>query len=90
MLAAIFLLLPLVTIRKAWKGCRKTASAVYLASLGIGFMFIEVAVMQSSPCCSAIDVRIVGDAVRDLASSAPGYLVAILGTKTVLAWRSEG
>jgi predicted membrane-bound spermidine synthase len=46
-LAAVFLLLPLVTIRKAWGEMpHKAASAVYFASLGIGFMFIEVAVMQ--------------------------------------------
>ena len=46
-LAAVFLLLPLVTIRKAWNEMpHKGASAVYFAALGLGFMFIEVAVMQ--------------------------------------------
>jgi MFS family permease len=46
-LAAIFLLLPLVTLRKVWSEMPlKGASAVYFAALGIGFMFIEVAVIQ--------------------------------------------
>ncbi|HVW23807.1 MAG TPA: hypothetical protein VHC69_00460 [Polyangiaceae bacterium] len=46
-LAAVLLLLPFVTIRAAFREMPlKGASSVYFAALGVGFMFIEVAVMQ--------------------------------------------
>ncbi|HEX3597649.1 MAG TPA: hypothetical protein VHU80_21220 [Polyangiaceae bacterium] len=46
-LAAVLLLLPLVALRKVWREMpHKGASFVYFSALGVGFMFIEVAVMQ--------------------------------------------
>lgn len=46
-LAAVFLLLPLVTIRATWRAIpHKTSAAVYFAALGLGFMFIEVSLIQ--------------------------------------------
>lgn len=45
--AAIFLLLPFVAIRQEWaKLPMKGASAVYFSSLGLGFMFFEVCLIQ--------------------------------------------
>jgi spermidine synthase len=46
-LAALFLLLPLVTIRTVWKELPHKANALfYFAALGLGFMFLEVAMIQ--------------------------------------------
>ena len=46
-LAAVFLLLPLVLIRKQWFGFRyKLRSFVYFASLGLGFMYFEIPLIQ--------------------------------------------
>jgi spermidine synthase len=46
-LAAVFLLLPLVVVRTVWKEVPwKAHSAVYFASLGMGFMLIEVCLIQ--------------------------------------------
>jgi predicted membrane-bound spermidine synthase len=46
-LAALLLLLPFVTIRDAFREMPlKGTSSVYFAALGLGFMFIEVAVIQ--------------------------------------------
>jgi len=46
-LAAIFLLLPFVTMRKVWRSFpRKPTSAVYFAALGFGFMFFEITLIQ--------------------------------------------
>jgi hypothetical protein len=46
-LAAIFLLLPFVTMRKVWTALpRKTNSAIYFAALGFGFMFFEITLIQ--------------------------------------------
>jgi hypothetical protein len=46
-LAAIFLLLPFMTMRKVWRSFpRKTTSAVYFAALGFGFMFFEITLIQ--------------------------------------------
>jgi MFS family permease len=46
-LAAVFLLLPFVTMRKVWRALpRKSTSAVYFAGLGFGFMFFEITLIQ--------------------------------------------
>jgi hypothetical protein len=46
-LAAVFLLLPFVTMRKVWRALpRKSTSAVYFAALGFGFMFFEITLIQ--------------------------------------------
>ncbi len=46
-LAAVMLLLPLVTIRSAWSEMpRKGAAGIYFAALGLGFMFLEVGLIQ--------------------------------------------
>ena len=46
-LAAVFLLLPFVTMRKVWRALpRKGTSAVYFAALGLGFMFFEITLIQ--------------------------------------------
>jgi spermidine synthase len=46
-LAAAFLLLPLVAIRTTWRAIpHKTSTALYFAALGLGFMFIEVSLIQ--------------------------------------------
>jgi hypothetical protein len=46
-LAAIFLLLPFVTMRKVWRELpRKPTSAVYFTALGFGFMFFEITLIQ--------------------------------------------
>ncbi len=45
--AAVFLLLPFLTIRKTWAALpRKPRSALYFASLGLGFMFFEITLIQ--------------------------------------------
>jgi spermidine synthase len=45
--AAVFLLLPLVAIRDVWRAIPyKLESGLYFASLGLGFMFLEVALIQ--------------------------------------------
>jgi spermidine synthase len=47
LLAFSFLLLPLLVIRKSWKEMpHKAASATYFAALGLGFMFLEVGLIQ--------------------------------------------
>lgn len=46
-LGGAFLLLPLVVIRATWRAIpHKTSTAVYFAALGLGFMFIEVSLIQ--------------------------------------------
>ncbi|HEY8543808.1 MAG TPA: hypothetical protein VIL36_02130 [Acidimicrobiales bacterium] len=46
-LAGVFLLLPFVALKDTWKALpRKGTSAVYFASLGLGFMFFEVSLIQ--------------------------------------------
>jgi hypothetical protein len=46
-LAAVFLLLPFVTMRKVWRELpRKGTSAVYFSALGLGFMFFEITLIQ--------------------------------------------
>jgi hypothetical protein len=46
-LAAALLLLPLVTIRSAWAEMpHKVRAGTYFAALGLGFMFLEVALIQ--------------------------------------------
>ncbi len=46
-LAAVFLLLPLLLIRKQWLGFQyKLRSFVYFAALGLGFMFFEIPLIQ--------------------------------------------
>ena len=46
-MAAVFLLLPFVTIRETWKRLpRKGTSAVYFLLLGLGFMFFEITLIQ--------------------------------------------
>ena len=46
-LGALFALVPLRAVRGLWTGLpHKGAAAVYFASLGLGFMFIEVALIQ--------------------------------------------
>jgi spermidine synthase len=45
--AAVFLLLPFVAIRNVWTALpRKPRSALYFASLGLGFMFFEITLIQ--------------------------------------------
>jgi len=45
--AAVFLLLPFVSVRKIWSALpRKGRSALYFAALGLGFMFFEVTLIQ--------------------------------------------
>lgn len=45
--AAIFLLLPFVTVRKQWRAMpHKGMSALYFACLGLGFMFYEISMIQ--------------------------------------------
>jgi spermidine synthase len=47
-LAAIFLLLPMLAIRSAWREMpHKAATGTYFAALGLGFMLLEVPLMQS-------------------------------------------
>ena len=47
LLAAVFLLLPFVAIRRTWRALpRKGRSAGYFACLGFGFMFFEITLMQ--------------------------------------------
>ena len=47
LLAAVFLLLPFVAVRDVWRQLpRKATSAVYFASLGFGFMFFEITLIQ--------------------------------------------
>lgn len=47
LLAAVFLLLPFVAVREIWTTLpRKRMSFVYFASLGLGFMFFEVTLIQ--------------------------------------------
>ena len=46
-MAAVFLLLPFVTMRKVWRQLpRKGTSALYFAALGFGFMFFEITLIQ--------------------------------------------
>jgi spermidine synthase/MFS family permease len=45
--AAVFLLLPFVTIRRTWSQLpRKPRSALYFSALGLGFMFFEITLIQ--------------------------------------------
>ncbi len=45
--AAIFLLVPFLFVRKEWKALpRKGISAVYFATLGLGFMLFEISMIQ--------------------------------------------
>ena len=45
--AAVFLLVPFLAIRRTWTALpRKSLSAVYFASLGLGFMFYEITLIQ--------------------------------------------
>jgi MFS family permease len=45
--AAVFLLLPFVSIRKVWTAFpRKPRSALYFTALGLGFMFFEITLIQ--------------------------------------------
>lgn len=45
--AGIFLSVPMLVLREAWVGVpHKISVAVYFAALGLGFMFIEVAMIQ--------------------------------------------
>jgi spermidine synthase len=47
LIAAVMLLSPLVAIRRTWTAIPyKTRTAIYFASLGLGFMFIEVVLIQ--------------------------------------------
>lgn len=46
-ISAVFLLLPFVAIRSTWRRMpRKWSSALFFASIGFGFMFFEVTLMQ--------------------------------------------
>jgi spermidine synthase len=46
-LAAVFLLLPFVTMRKVWSSLpRKATSWLYFTALGLGFLFFEIALIQ--------------------------------------------
>lgn len=46
-LAAVFLLLPFVTIRRTWATLpRKGRSAIYFSLLGLGFIFFEITLIQ--------------------------------------------
>ena len=45
--AAVFLLLPFVTVRRTWRAlAAKGTSGVYFAALGLGFMFFEITMIQ--------------------------------------------
>ncbi|MBK5286831.1 MAG: hypothetical protein JJE46_00020, partial [Acidimicrobiia bacterium] len=45
--AAVFLLVPFLFVRKEWKALpRKGISAVYFATLGLGFMLFEISMIQ--------------------------------------------
>lgn len=45
--AAVFLLLPFVAVKEAWRALpSKGTSAVYFACLGLGFMFYEITMIQ--------------------------------------------
>ena len=47
LLAAVFLLLPFITMRTVWRALpRKGTSAVYFTALGLGFMFFEITLIQ--------------------------------------------
>jgi spermidine synthase len=47
LLAGLFLLLPLFTIRSVWKKLpHKSNALLYFAALGLGFMFLEIALIQ--------------------------------------------
>jgi hypothetical protein len=47
LLAAVFLLLPFLAIRRIWAGLpRKGASAVYFGALGLGFLLFEITLIQ--------------------------------------------
>ena len=47
LLAAVFLLLPFLTIRDRWRGFqRKGRSAIFFASIGFGFFFFEITLIQ--------------------------------------------
>ncbi len=47
LMAAIFLLLPFVTMRQVWTSLpRKATSALYFTALGLGFLFFEIALIQ--------------------------------------------
>jgi MFS family permease len=47
LMAAVFLLLPFVAIRRDWSELpRKRVSFVYFAALGLGFMFFEITMIQ--------------------------------------------
>jgi MFS family permease len=47
LLAAVFLLLPFVVIGRIWTALpRKSISAMYFASLGFGFIFFEIVLIQ--------------------------------------------
>lgn len=46
-MAAVFLLLPFVTMRTVWRELpRKGTSALYFSALGLGFMFFEITLIQ--------------------------------------------
>jgi hypothetical protein len=46
-MAAVFLLLPFVTMRKVWTALpRKGTSAIFFTALGLGFLFFEIALIQ--------------------------------------------
>jgi hypothetical protein len=46
-LAAVFLLVPFLVMKKTWRRLpRKAISAVYFAMLGLGFMFFEITLIQ--------------------------------------------
>jgi MFS family permease len=47
LLAAVFLLLPFVTIREVWAVLpQRRRSALYFAAIGLGFMFFEITLIQ--------------------------------------------
>ncbi len=47
LMAAVFLILPFLAIRRTWRALpAKGTSAVYFAALGFGFMFFEVTLIQ--------------------------------------------
>jgi hypothetical protein len=47
LMAAVFLLLPFLAIRSIWSALpRKPTSALYFASLGLGFIFFEIVLIQ--------------------------------------------
>ena len=46
-ISALFLLLPFVAVRRAWRRmARKRAAVVFFAATGFGFMFFEITLMQ--------------------------------------------